>query len=243
MDLTTFSEKKEEEKYEVVEENESISISSSKDHLKFNFKDRKSLEKYADTLFFAPTESLVSSNKEELQKFFEKSISDGVEGLMVKNLSSTYSPGLRTGGMAKVKEVKDDIDVVILGAEFGTGKRAGFFSSFLVGALNTYSTSEEDQFLTIGKVSSGIKELGEEGASLTRLTQLLEPIKIREEKNAVYFEPQVIIEVRYQEIQESTTYSSGIALRFPRIMRLRDDKNLDEIATVGELQQFVSDDK
>ncbi len=152
---------------------------------------------------------------------------------MVKSLERSYQVGSRTGAMAKLKETKEDLDLVIVGAEHGKGKRAGFYSSFIV------AVKDDEEFLEVGKVSSGIKELGEDGASLKKLTSLLEPIKISEENNVIKFEPKVVIQVRYQEIQKSSLYSSGFALRFPRIISLRDDKNLDEINSVDDLTRFI----
>jgi len=143
---------------------------------------------------------------------------------MFKSLTSGYSPGLRTGAMAKLKETKEDIDVAIVAAEYGKGKRAGYYSSFFVAVKNDDYLDEDDKYLKIGKVSSGIQELGEDGHSMTNLTKLLDKLKTHEENNIVYFEPKIILQVRYQEIQKSTTYASGYALRFPRIISLREDK-------------------
>lgn len=158
---------------------------------------------------------------------------------MFKNLNAKYLPGARVGAMAKIKETKEDIDVVILGAERGKGKRAGFYSSFLVGVRN--ENTNENSFLEVGKVSSGIKEKDEEnGVSMKKLLSLLEPLKILEKDSIVYFEPKIIIQVKYQEIQKSTSYSSGYALRFPRIVTLRDDKTIDEINTISDIKEFSS---
>ena len=158
---------------------------------------------------------------------------------MFKNLNASYKPGIRTGAMAKLKESKEDIDVVILAAEHGRGKRAGFYSSFFVGAKNDDYTDDSDKFLNIGKVSSGIKEIGEDGHSMDNLTRLLKPLKIKEVKGITYFEPKIIIQVRYQEIQKSPSYNSGYALRFPRIISLREDKDTEEINSIEDIKSFI----
>lgn len=191
-------------------------------------------------MFFSPTNSIITDNEEIAQKFFKQALDEGTEGLMFKNLNASYKPGVRTGVMAKLKETKEDIDVVILGAEHGKGKRAGFFSSFIVAVKNENFNDDSDMYLQIGKVGSGLKELGDQGASMEKLTTLLTPLKTHEENNVVWFEPKIILQVRYQEIQKSTLYNSGYALRFPRIISLREDKSLDEVNSIEDIDKFIS---
>ena len=243
MDLTSFTSKKKEEK-ELIVDNDDICIYKTDKEYEFTIKTVKGLEHYQNHLFFAPTHSLetvkdTSKAINQTQEFFEQALSEKVEGIMVKGEDAPYVSGLRTGNMAKLKETKEDLDVVILAAEHGTGKRAGFYSSFYVGIYNPDAADSSEEFLMVGKVSSGIKELGEEGASMKNLTELLKPFVINEEKNITYFEPKIIIQVRYQEIQPSTTYNSGYALRFPRIIMLREDKPVEEINTIDDLKSFI----
>lgn len=239
MDLTSFTTKKKEIKEEIILDNKDVKIVKIGEEIEFLVKTKDALAKYEDYLFMSPTNSMTSESQEEAQAFFEKSLELGVEGLMFKSLDSSYSPGLRTGAMAKLKETKEDLDVVIIGAEHGTGKRAGFYSSFIIGVKNDDFTSDEDKFLIVGKVGSGIKELGDEGHSMTNLTRLLEPLKLFEEKGVTYFEPKIILQVKYQEIQQSVAYSSGYALRFPRIVMLREDKSIDEINSIEDVERFI----
>lgn len=244
MDLTRFSQKEEKEakkdKKEIILNNLDICVIKIGDMLEFEIKNKDSLKKYQNFLFLSPTDAIIANTNQQAQEFFELSLSKGVEGLMFKNLQATYKPGLRSGAMAKLKESKEDLDVVILAAEYGKGKRAGFFSSFLVGVKNDDFIDENERFLEIGKVSSGVKELSEEGASISKLTSLLLPLKISEDNGLVRFEPKIVIQVKYQEIQKSTTYSSGYALRFPRIIMLREDKTIDDINSVEEISRFIS---
>jgi DNA ligase-1 len=245
MDLTKYTKakenntKKETEKEKVIIDNEDIKAVKKNDEVEFIIKTKEGLQEYQDFLFFGMTHSVVSDDEEEAQAFFEESIEKGVEGLMFKNLDSEYKPGLRTGAMAKVKETKEDIDVVILGAEHGKGKRAGFYSSFIVAVKNPNYTKDEDEFLEIGKVSSGIKEIGNDGHSMENLTNLLNPLRMSEKNGVVKFEPKIVLQVRYQEIQKSPTYKSGYALRFPRIIGLREDKDIDEINSIDDVRSFV----
>lgn len=241
MDLTQFTNKKKEDtKSEIILDNKDIKVIKYGEEVEFIVKNEKALEKYQNFLFASPSQAIKTENKKKAQEFFEQSLNDGVEGLMFKSPKSPYKPGLRSGAMAKLKETKEDIDVVIVAAEFGKGKRAGYYSSFFVAIRNQDSTDTDDEFLEIGKVSSGIKELDEQGASLKKLTQLLEPLKYKEEKSISYFEPKIIIQVKYQEIQKSTSYSSGYALRFPRIITLREDKDVNEINTLEDIKKFSS---
>ncbi|MCA9460171.1 MAG: hypothetical protein KC589_09590 [Nanoarchaeota archaeon] len=240
MDLTSFtsSSKKKSKQEEILVDNDEVLIKKIDNELEFLFRKEEALDKYQNFIFMGPTHAIISDSEEEAQSFFEKSLSEGVEGLMFKNLNAPYSPGLRSGSMAKLKETKEDIDVVIVGAEHGTGKRAGYYSSFIVAVSNEESSSEEDSYLEIGKVASGIKEIGSEGISMENLTKLLTPYKISENKGIVKFKPKIIIQVKYQEIQKSPSYSSGFALRFPRIIMLREDKSLNEINTISDIAKF-----
>lgn len=241
MDLTSFtsSSKKKTITEEIIIDNDEVLIKKIGDDLEFFFRKEEALEKYQNYIFMGPTHSIISDSEEEAQEFFALSLSEGVEGLMFKNLNAPYSPGLRSGSMAKLKETKEDIDVVIVGAEHGTGKRAGFYSSFIVAVLNEDSVNGDDSYLEIGKVASGIKEIGCEGVSMDNLTRLLTPFKLSESKGVVRFEPKIVIQVKYQEIQKSTSYSSGFALRFPRIIMLREDKDINEINTISDIEKFA----
>ncbi|MFW5705143.1 MAG: hypothetical protein ACOCXG_04855 [Nanoarchaeota archaeon] len=238
MDLTSFTNPKKKEEEKTLVKDNNLEISKIGNKAKFNLKNKTELEKYEKFLFFSPTNAIKPKSKEELDNFFQKSIEDNVEGLMVKSLKAKYTPGNRTGSMTKLKQTKEDIDVVILAAEHGTGKRAGFYSSFYVAVQNPHD--ENEPYLTVGKVSSGIKELEDslEGISMQKITSLLKPLKIREEKGVVYFEPKIVIQVRYQEIQRSVAYNSGFALRFPRIITLREDKLLEEINSIDDIVRF-----
>lgn len=241
MDLTSFTSKKIESVEEVIIDNDEVKIIKNGDEVSFFFKKKEAIEKYQNFLFFSPTESKIIDSESEANDFFRKSLDDGVEGLMFKKLDSDYVPGLRVGSMAKLKETKEDIDVVILGAEFGQGKRAGFYSSFLVGVKNDFDSDGTHEFLQIGKVSSGIheKDDGVDGrVTLENISKLLEPLKIGEENGLSFFEPKIVIQVRYQEIQKSNSYNSGFALRFPRIITLREDKVLDEINSLSDIKNF-----
>lgn len=133
--------------------------------------------------------------------------------------------------MVKLKPEEKDLDLVITGGEYGTGKRSGWISSFIL------SCREGDQFLEIGKVGTGFKEKKEEGVSFEELTEKVKPSIIEEKGKSVKIKPKIVVSVTYQEIQKSPTYSSGFALRFPRFTALRLDKPLSEINSLKEIEK------
>tara|TARA_Y100000310_G_scaffold302635_1_gene340210 strand:+ start:49557 stop:51302 length:1746 start_codon:yes stop_codon:yes gene_type:complete len=171
---------------------------------------------------------LITDNEKKAQEFFNESLAKGEEGVMAKNLDGLYKPGSRVGYGVKIKPSADTFDLVIVKAEWGEGKRSKWLSSF------TISCKNNNEFLEIGKVSTGLKEKSE-GVSFEELTNLLKPLIIKEQGRNVSVKPEIIIEVGYAEIQKSPTYSSGYALRFPRFISLRIDKNLSEVTTLEDI--------
>lgn len=235
MDLNNFVKKKE-EKEEILISNEDVLIKRKSGKIFFKFFTKKGFEKYEKFLSFSTTKNITTDDEKKAENFFKESLKSGAEGVMFKSLNSKYISGQRIGNIVKLKKVNENLDVVILKAEFGTGKRAGFYSSFYVGVLD----ESKENFLTIGKVASGIKELGDEGISLSNLTKKLNKYKIKEEDNITFFEPKIIIEMTYQEIQFSRLYDSNFALRFPKMLRLREDKNIEEINTILDIKKLFN---
>jgi DNA ligase-1 len=169
-----------------------------------------------------------AKSKEEVEEFYGRSLESGVEGIMIKNVESPYKPGQRVGYGYKIKPEADTLDLVIVGAEWGEGKRANWFSSFIVAA------SKGSELAEVGRMATGTSE-----QDLEELTARLKKIILSEEGKVVRVKPQIIVEVGFQEIQSSPKYSSGFALRFPRLMRLRDDKALDEIDSVEKIKKML----
>ncbi len=180
------------------------------------------------------TKKLVSNNAKEINEFYKESLRAGNEGLMLKNINSNYIPGRYVNGWCKIKNVLEPLDLVIVGATYGEGKRAGDLSSYIVACKN------KDKFLECGMVSTGIKEKeSEAGITYKEITKLLKPLIVKEEGRTVFVKPKIIIEVGYEEIQKSPSYNSGFALRFPRFLRLRThDKPLDEINSLKDLEKI-----
>ncbi len=179
-------------------------------------------------------EQLITDDAKKAEKFYQESLKKGNEGVMVKNLKGIYKPGSRVGYGVKVKPTMDSLDLVIVGAEWGTGKRAGWLSSFVLACVD-----EDGDYLEIGKVGTGMKEKeDEEGVKFEEMTKLLKPLIISEKGREVKIKPKIVIEVDYEEIQKSPTYASGYALRFPRVVKIRDDRRPEEINTLSEVEDL-----
>ncbi len=176
-------------------------------------------------------EQIITDDQKKADKFFKQALADNQEGVMMKNLDSIYQPGSRVGFMLKVKPEERDMDLVITGAEYGTGKRFGWMSSFIL------SCKRNNEFLEIGKVGTGIKEKIDGGVSFEELTKILKPLIKSEEGREVEIKPKIVVTITYQEIQKSPHYSSGFALRFPRLTSLRPDRSTEDIETIEQVKK------
>lgn len=180
-------------------------------------------------------EQIVTDNKKDAEKFYKKSLDAGNEGIMLKTLNAPYKPGLRVGHMVKLKPVMETLDLVIVAAEWGEGKRVGWLTSFTVACYD----EDTDEFLEIGKFGTGIKEKEEEeSTSFEQLTELLRPHILKDKGREVRIKPEIVVEVKFEEIQQSKSYSSGYALRFPRLVRIRDDRRPDEISALIQIEKM-----
>jgi DNA ligase-1 len=152
---------------------------------------------------------------------------------MFKALDAPYKPGSRVGYMLKLKPVMESLDLVIVGAEWGEGKRSGWLTSYTLACVN-----EDGGLVEIGKSSTGLKEKREEGLSFDEMTELLKPLIISEDGKEVRVKPLIVIEISFQEIQKSPTYESGFALRFPTVIRLREDRDPEDISTLDQVEEY-----
>ncbi|MBO8175230.1 MAG: ATP-dependent DNA ligase [Thermococcus sp.] len=196
---------------------------------------RKKLESIVEAnQWIKVAENLITKSPEEAEEFYHKALDMGHEGLMAKRLDAVYEPGNRGKKWLKIKPTMENLDLVIIGAEWGEGRRAHVLSSFLLGAYDPGTGT----FVPVGKVGSGFTD-----EDLIEFTKMLKPLIKKEKGKFVEIEPKVVIEVTYQEIQKSPKYESGFALRFPRYVALRDDKSpedadtLERIAQLYELQE------
>jgi len=182
--------------------------------------------------------NLITSDEKEVLKFYKESLDRGNEGIMLKTLDAVYKPGARVGHMVKFKPVMDTLDLVIVGAEWGEGKRSNWLSSFTLACID-----ENNNFLEIGKVGTGIKEKSELGVSFSQLTEELKPLIISEKGKGVNVKPEIVVEINYEEIQKSQTYSSGYALRFPRLINLRLERSAEECSTLSMVEEFYENQR
>jgi DNA ligase-1 len=152
----------------------------------------------------------------------------GHEGIMLKNLESAYTPGDRGKNWLKRKPDVETLDLIVTGAEWGEGRRANRLGTFLL------SVRTDDGHETIGKVATGITD-----EELEELHERLEPRVKSEDGTVVEIEPAIVFEVGYEEIQRSPTYSSGYALRFPRFIGVREDKNPSDADSLERVERLA----
>ncbi|MEK6946315.1 MAG: ATP-dependent DNA ligase [Nanoarchaeota archaeon] len=181
----------------------------------------------------------IVSDEKVVEQFFKDAFNAGNEGLMFKALNAPYKPGARVGHMVKFKAIMETLDLVIVAAEWGEGKRSKWLSSYTIACLD-----EDGNFVEVGKASTGLKEKEEEGLSFMEMTKLLRPLIISEKGREVRVKPKLVIEVGYEEIQKSPTYASGYALRFPRVISLRtNDKGPEQASTIDYVKKLFEGQK
>ncbi len=162
----------------------------------------------------------------EAERIYADALNLGHEGVMVKVLDSRYMPGIRGRQWVKVKPDVETLDLAVVGAEWGEGRRAGVFGSYLL------AVQDQGRLLPVGKVATGISD-----EMLVELYQLAKESVIAQSGKEVTLEPSLVFEVGYSEIQASPNYESGYALRFPRFVRLREDKGVEGVETLDALSE------
>lgn len=197
------------------------------------FKERREILEHAvsNTESAQVSQFLVTESVEKAQNFFKYSIDIGHEGLMIKDMTSVYQPGARGKKWLKIKQTLENLDLVIIGADWGEGRRAHWLASFLLGIRD-----EQENFLEIGKVGTGITD-----EMFRELTEKLSPYIIEQKGKTVKLVPNFVMEVAYEEIQKSPNYESGYALRFPRMVRFREDKSAEEADDLTRLHEILGE--
>jgi len=172
---------------------------------------------------------IVTDRKGDIESVFREALRFGHEGAMLKNPNSPYTPGRRGRNWLKLKEVMETLDLVVVGGEWGEGRRSHLISSFELACLDRKTGS----LLRIGQVGTGFTD-----EDLEDLTEIFKPLIVKEDGKIVKFKPKIVFEVAYQEIQKSPKYESGFALRFPRFVRLRDDKGVEDADTIERVREL-----
>lgn len=192
---------------------------------------RKLLEKIVKSIpgKFQLAEQFITDDLKKAEKFYKVALDAKQEGVMLKILDSNYIFGRHVGGWYKIKPIMETLDLVIIGATWGEGKRVKWLSSYVLGCRDP-NTGE---FLECGMMSTGLTE-----EEYENMTNVLKPLIEFEKGRDVKIKPKVVIEVGYQEIQKSPNYKSGFALRFPRLVRIRQDRSADDADTIERLESL-----
>ena len=173
---------------------------------------------------------LVPAATAEGEAFSAAALADGFEGVMVKGLDAPYTPGVRGRGWLKVKRATT-VDLVIIAADRGYGRRHGWLSNYHLAARDERTGRLEP----VGKTFKGLTD-----AEFRAMTERLSALAIREEGPTVHVEPRIVVEVLFGDLQRSPTYPAGVALRFARIARVRDDKAPADADTVQHLHALLA---
>jgi len=174
----------------------------------------------------------VTGEEKPAKKFYEEALAMGHEGVMIKNLEAEYKPGSRVGYMYKLKPIAETLDLVIVGAEWGEGRRAKWLGSYLLACRDP----DTGEFLEIGKMATGLSD-----EQLQALTEELKHDIVEEKGKLVTLRPRLVVEVGYQELQKSPTYASGYALRFPRLVKVRGDRSPEEAETLERVAKLAGE--
>ena len=163
----------------------------------------------------------------EIERLFRDAQSRGNEGLMIKDPDSTYQPGRRGLGWLKLKRPLATIDCVVVGVEWGHGRRRSVLSDYTFAVRDTASGG----LVTIGKAYTGLTD-----AEIAAMTEHFKSITLRDFGRFRTVVPEVVVEIAFDLIQRSTRHKSGFALRFSRIVRIRDDKRPEDVDTLEQVE-------
>lgn len=171
---------------------------------------------------------VTTESVKEAQDLFNNSIKGGHEGIMIKDPTAPYIPGIRGKKMLKFKAEPETLDLVVVGGTYGKGKRAHFIGSYLLAARD-----ENNELKTLAHAATGLDD-----KTLQELSELSEPLITSKVGRQVHIAPHIILEIAYSEIVKSPEYESGYSLRFPVVKRIRDDLSLDDIDTVDRIDSM-----
>ena len=195
------------------------------------------------------TERIITDDVNEIDSFFKKMLNSGFEGIFIKSRAedSVYQAGVRGWNWIKwkkeyVQEMIDTFDLVVVGAFYGRGKRSGVYGALLCAVYN----DKEDRFETFCKLGTGLTDevLAELPKKLKKYELKKQPARLlfkKEMEADVWFSPNVVVEVFGAEVTKSPfhTAASGLALRFPRFLKFRDDKKAEQATTSEEVEKMV----
>lgn len=172
---------------------------------------------------------LVTDDAAAAQEFFERRVAAGHEGVVVKDLAAPYAAGRRGAGWVKVKP-RHTLDLVVLAVEWGSGRRRGLLSNIHLGVRN----NETGGFTMLGKTFKGMTD-----EMLAWQTQRFLELEADRDGHIVHLHPEQVVEVAFDGVQRSRRYPGGVALRFARVLRYRDDKSVNEVDTLGAVRALL----
>jgi DNA ligase-1 len=175
---------------------------------------------------------LVTGSADEAQEFFDRAIADGQEGVILKRLDAPYDAGRRGSAWVKVKP-RHTLDLVVLAVEWGNGRRRGWLSNIHLGAR-----APDGGFVMLGKTFKGMTD--EMLAWQTERFSELATSPADGSSYVVQLRPEQVVEVAFDGLQRSTRYPGGVALRFARVLRYRDDKTADEADTIETVRSIAT---
>jgi len=167
----------------------------------------------------------------EAQAFAEEARQAGHEGVMAKDLDSPYTPGVRGMAWLKLKHLLT-LDLAVVAADWGYGRRHGWLSNLHLAVRD----EETGEFLLVGKTFKGLTD-----AQFVEMTGRLLALERSRKGGTVTVEPRVVVEVLFNEVQASPRYRSGLALRFARVFRIREDKGPEEVDTLQTLRRLYQE--
>jgi DNA ligase-1 len=171
---------------------------------------------------------LITGDAAEATAFYDRAIASGHEGVMAKALEAPYDAGNRGAAWLKIKHVHR-LDLVVLAAEWGSGRRRGFLSNLHLGARDPGGG-----YVMLGKTFKGMTD-----EILAWQTTALRAIEVDHEEHVVYVRPELVVEIAFNDVQRSSHYPGGLALRFARLVRYRDDKTAAEADTIDAVRAIA----
>jgi len=191
---------------------------------------RQSIDSLSIPSMFCLAQITQTNSAEEINTAFDAARARGNEGLMIKNPESLYTPGRRGLAWLKLKKALATLDCVVVGAEYGHGKRNKVLSDY------TFAVRDENtgELKTIGKAYTGLTDI-----EIAQLTDHFHKQAIRQHGRYFEVRPDTVLEIAFDKIQRSDRHNSGLALRFPRIVRIRTDKTPEEIDTLANARKLA----
>jgi DNA ligase-1 len=163
------------------------------------------------------------------RRFYEQALAAGHEGIMAKALAAGYDAGHRGAAWLKIKKVRR-LDLVVIAVEWGSGRRTGWLSNIHLGARDPHNGG----FVMLGKTFKGMTD-----ELLTWQTEQLLAREIGRDRHVVHVRPELVVEIAFNDVQASPHYPGGLALRFARVVRYRDDKTAAEADTIDAVRAIA----